>query len=390
MAERRAVPAPPGGGRAPGGGPSSDGPAVLRVAHTTVVSAWRERDRALRRGGADLVLVSAQRWDEGGTVVELRPDEEGFVVAARTWGSHPNLFLFDPRPILAALRRRRPDVLDVHEEPCSLAAAELRLLRRMLCPSVPLVLYSAQNIFKRYPWPIRVLERAALRAASAVYVCNEEAVRILRRKGFRGTVVILPLGVDLERFAPASSRTRNGSTGLRIGYVGRLETRKGIQVILDAMRDEPAWSLDVVGDGPDAAALRRHADGAALGLRARFRGYVDHWDLPDLYRSFDVLVVPSLPTPGWDEQFCRVAVEAMACAVPVVASATGALPEVVGDGGVLFPPGDVEALRRALRDLADDEPGRRALGERARAWADHFGWEAVATEHRRLYDAVRR
>ena len=362
---------------------------MLRVAPTTVVAAWRERDRALRRGGADLVLVSARQWDEGGTVVELRPDDDRFVVGARTWGSHPNLFLFDPRPIWAELRRRRPDVLDVHEEPCSLAAAELRLLRRVLCPSVPLVLYSAQNIFKRYPWPIRMLERAALRAASAVYVCNEEAGRILRRKGFRGTLAVLPLGVDLDRFAPAA-RTGDGAPGLRIGYVGRLETRKGIQVILDAMRDEPTWSLDVVGDGPDAAALRRHADGAGLGLRARFRGYVDHHDLPDLYRSFDVLVVPSLATPGWDEQFCRVAVEAMACAVPVVASATGALPEVVGDGGVLFPAGDVEALRRALRELAGDEASRRALGERAREWADRFSWEAVAAEHRRLYDSVRR
>jgi glycosyltransferase involved in cell wall biosynthesis len=333
-----------------------------------------------------VALVSARQWDEGGAVVELEADGDDFVIAARTWGSHPNLFLFDPRPIWRSMRERKPQILDVHEEPCSLAAAELRLLRRALCPSARLVLYSAQNIFKRYPWPFSMLERGSLRAASGVYVCNREAAQILERKGFTGAIRVLPLGVDLDRFEPGRRTQRGDGAGLRLGYVGRLEERKGLQIVLEAMRNEPTWSLDVVGDGPFAGELRARA--AGLRTRVRFRGYVTNDELPDVYRSFDVLVVPSLPTPRWEEQFCRVAVEAMACAVPVVVSANGALPEVVGEGGRLFPPGDHAALRETLRQLEGDGAGRRALGEVARAASRRFAWDAVAAGHRELYDTV--
>lgn len=364
---------------------------VVRVYHSGVVREWRERDRQLRRGGADVVLVSATRWDEGGSAVGLDPDGDGFVVGARTFGSHPNLFVYDPRPLWRTLRRQRPEVLDVHEEPCSLAAFELRLLRRLLCPSARLLLYSAQNIFKRYPWPFRALERGALRAASGVYVCNEAADRILRRKGFRGTSEVLPLGVDVDRFAADDTELAAvDADGLRLGYIGRLEHRKGVHVILESMGEEPRWTLDVVGDGAHGEALREQATRAGLQDRVRFRGFVDHGALPALYRSFDVLVVPSLPTPSWEEQFCRVAVEAMACGVPVVASASGALPEVVGPGGVLFRPGDAGDLRAVLHDL-DRDPVRRAeLSRTAKASAHRFRWEAVADRHRALYDAVLR
>ena len=366
-------------------------PKVVRVYHSAVVASWRERDRLLRQSGADVVLISAKCWDEGGSAVSLEADGDTFVVGARTWGSRPNLFLYDPLPIWKVLRRHRPELLDVHEEPCSLAAAELRLLRRLLCPSARLLLYSAQNIHKRYPWPFRALERAALRAASGVYVCNRAADRIVRNKGFHGTSAVLPLGVDLSDFATEGDEpAAGGPAGLRLGYVGRLERRKGVHVILDAMADEPGWTLDIVGGGAHEAPLKEQANAPGLEGRVRFRGFVGHHALPELYRSLDVLVVPSLPTPGWEEQFCRVAVEAMASGVPVVASASGALPEVVGEGGVLFEPGDAAHLREVLRDLERDPGARTALGQRAKAWSEQFRWEAVASAHRALYDAVLR
>lgn len=321
-------------------------------------------------------------------MVALDSGDDDFVVGAGTWGSHPNLFLYDPRPIWRAMRRRTPDIVDVHEEPCSLAATELRILRRLLCPSARMVLYSAQNIPKRYPWPLRVLERANLRAASGVYTCNESAATILRRKGFTGAAEVLPLGVDVERFSPSPERPPGGGAGLRLGFIGRLERFKGVQVILEAMRHEPRWNLEVVGDGPLHSSLAAAVRRAGMQARVSFRGFVAHDDLPELYRSFDVLVVPSLPTPHWEEQFCRVAVEAMASAVPVVASASGALPEVVGTGGVLFPPGDASALRVALQRLDEDPDRRAALGRQARDWSARFSWEAVARGHRALYDAV--
>ena len=79
-----------------------------------------------------------------------------------------------------------------------------------------------------------------------------------------------------------------------------------------------------------------------------------------MYRRFDVVVVPSLETPSWVEQFGRVAVEAMASGVVVVASRSGSLPEVVGEAGVLVPPGDVGALADALAGCATTRTGGRS------------------------------
>ncbi len=87
-----------------------------------------------------------------------------------------------------------------------------------------------------------------------------------------------------------------------------------------------------------------------------FHGYVDEADLPDVYPTFDVLAVPSVPVPGWLEQFGRVVVEGQASGVPAVASASGALPDVVGEAGLLVPPGDPAALAAALARILD-EPG---------------------------------
>lgn len=367
------------------------GPRVLRITRSAVVPAWRARDRALRRDGAELTLIGARRWDEGGHMVHLEAAEADGVIPAATWGSHPNLFVYDPRPLWRALRRRPVDIVDAHEEPCSLAAAEIGLLRRLLRPSAALVLYSAQNIFKRYPWPFGMLERAALGTAGGIYVCNDAASRILRRKGFTGALAVVPLGVDVARFAPVAAGHDRGVVGsLRIAYLGRLEARKGIDVLLQAIEGEPGWSLEVVGAGEHEPDLRELVREQGLGPRVRFRGHVPHDDLPELYRSFDVVVVPSLPTPRWEEQFCRVAVEAMASGVPVVASASGALPEVVGDAGELFRPGDAAALHDRLRSLADDPERRRLLGLRGRARSSRFSWDAVAAGHRELYDAVLR
>ena len=329
-------------------------------------------------------LVTARAWNEGGTVVPFEANGDDFAVGVRTWGQHPNVFVFDPRPLWRRLAEGW-DVIDIHEEPCSLATAEILLLRALRAVRTPFVLYSAQNIDKRYPPPFRWIERWAVRHVAAVSVCNRAAGQILRRKGLRGRVVEIPLGVDVGCHTPAA-RNAPGEE-LRIGYVGRLEAHKGIDVLLESVAPRPTWTLAIVGGGPAESDLRRRAKVLGLAERVTFVGPVDHGALPATYRSFDVVAIPSVPTPRWEEQFCRVAVEAMASGVPVVASRSGALPEVIGDAGILAAPGDAGELRGALDQVATD-PGvweklRRAGLERAA----RFSWESVADDYVRLYRA---
>lgn len=371
--------------------PGSRSLKVLRVYHSAVVEGWRARDRELLRRGAQVTLVAPRAWREGGRRVELDTGPDTFVVPARTWGRHPAVFAYDPLPLLRLVRRHRFDHVDVHEEPCSLAAAEVRLLRRWFQPSSRLLLYSAQNIPKRYPMPFRHFEAAALTEAAAVYVCNRAAGEVLRGKGFTGTVKVLPLGVDVERFAP---RPENGAPAgdreLLVGYVGRLTPEKGVDVLMRAASGQSGWRLRIVGDGPARAELRRLAGELGLGAQAEFTPALPHEELPGMYRELDALAVPSRPTPRWQEQFCRVAVEAMASGVPVVASASGSLPEVVADAGVLVPAGDPAALEAALRELAGHPERRRALGALGRARAARYSWSSVAEAHLALYEEVRR
>ncbi len=359
---------------------------VLRISHSSVVTGWRERDRVLRRRGVDVALVTAQRWDEGGSVVPFDPAGDSFAHPVRTFGSHPNLFVFDPFALWRLLGHGHYDLIDAHEEPYSLVVAEVLVLLALRRQRIPLVLYSAQNLPKVYPVPFRWSERWALRRARGAYVCNTAAGDRVRNRGFRGELVLLPLGVDVERYRPEERRPPSGC--LRIGYVGRLTRQKGVDVLLAALARDRRLHVEIVGSGPAEAELVGLAHRLGVSDRVTFVGHVDADQLPAVYRRFDAVAIPSVPEPGLLEQFGRVAVEAQAAGVPVVASAIGALPDVVGAAGILVPAGDPGALADALGRLLD-EPG---LWERLRAdglgAAARYSWEAVADGHLALYRAV--
>jgi glycosyltransferase involved in cell wall biosynthesis len=359
---------------------------VLRLSKSGVVSAWRERERQLRAKGADLTLVTAVRWEEGGSMVTFTDAGDRFVVPVTTYGRHPNLFVYDPRALWRTLGSARWDLIDMHEEPFGLAVAEVLVLCRLRSLRIPFVVSSAQNLDKRYPPPFRWFERRCLRRAAGAYTCNVEAGEILRRKGFRGRLVLLPLGVDVERFEAVGRQPPSGT--LRVGFVGRLIPHKGVDVLLGAVVHDDRMRVEIFGAGPELESLTGSVARLGIADRVTFHGHVEEEDIPGIYRHFDVLAVPSVPMPGWIEQFGRVVVEAQAAGIPVVASASGALPDVVGDRGLLVPPGDPGALHAALSRFLD-EPGLwgvlRAAGI---SGADRFSWESVADTQMKLYRSL--
>jgi glycosyltransferase involved in cell wall biosynthesis len=102
--------------------------------------------------------------------------------------------------------------------------------------------------------------------------------------------------------------------------------------------------------------------------------------------ALDVLVLPSRTTPRWKEQFGRVIIEALACATPVIGSDSGAIPEVIGEAGLVFPEGNALALANAINTLHDSPAERRRLGALGRRRVrDHFTWRRVAEQMRDIY-----
>ena len=156
-------------------------------------------------------------------------------------------------------------------------------------------------------------------------------------------------------------------------------------MLLDAVATVDALLLRIAGAGPDEDELQARAEASPATARIELVGSLTQEQLPGFYRSLDALAVPSLPTPGWLEQFGRVALEAMACGVPVVASDTGALPDVVGAAGLLVPPGDPHALARALVTAAHPGPTRNAMVEGGLERAHACSWPAVAAAYLDLY-----
>jgi glycosyltransferase involved in cell wall biosynthesis len=147
--------------------------------------------------------------------------------------------------------------------------------------------------------------------------------------------------------------------------------------------------LRILGDGPERSRLERLAGKLGIAHQVEFLGRVPSTDAPQYYRQLDIFVLPSLSRPNWVEQFGRVLVEAMACGVPVVGSASGEIPWVIGDAGVLFPEGEVEALTQILQGLIDDEGrrGRLAAAGRARVLAQ-FTQAQIAESTARVYAAL--
>jgi glycosyltransferase involved in cell wall biosynthesis/GT2 family glycosyltransferase len=296
------------------------------------------------------------------------------------------LFIYDPRPLWRALGNTW-DVLDIHEEPFALATAEVLAIRALRRQRVPYVVYSAQNIDKRLPAPFRWLQRRVLGRAAAVSVCSVAAGEIVQRRGFPGRPDVVPLGVETPE--PTTGRDLS-ARGRVVGYAGRLADHKGVDVLLQAVAGLPDSVLLLAGAGPAEDGLRRRAARSDLTGRVRFLGPLHDGALAEFYAGLDVLAVPSRTTADWVEQFGRVAVEAMAHGVPVVASDSGALPDVVGEAGLLVPPDDPVALRNALGRMLGDVALRERSREAGYRIAASCRWDVVADRYVDIYRRVTR
>ena len=217
-------------------------------------------------------------------------------------------------------------------------------------------------------------------------------------------VSVVPNGVDFDRFATvereqrAAVRERHGlDASITLLFVGTVMPRKGVTVMIDALNqvvngmDDPDVELVIAGenslDESYTSQVRQRIRMAGLERRVTMTGFVPADQLPALYASADLLVVPSL-----EEGFGMTAVEAMAAGTPVVATSVGGLPDVITDGesGVLVPPGDAEALAVGLESLLTDDEFRDRIAESAHERAAQYDWGQVTGSICETYERISR
>lgn len=290
--------------------------------------------------------------------------------------------------VLAA--RASAGVLDAH---FALYALPVALLRR----SEPLVVHfhgpwaeESRMAGRRAGAALRFCwERALYRRADRLVTLSDAFKRVLvERYGIAPwRVVVVPPGVELDRFSPADRAGARARLDLPLdGWVGvtarRLVPRMGVDVLLEAWAALPDALLVVAGDGPELKRLVARAAEPDLAGRVRFAGRVDDATLVDCYRAANVCIVPSIALEGYG----LVVLEALACGTPVVTTDVGGLPEAIRLLGpeLIVPAGDVGAL--AAR-LAGARQGTRPLpsAEECRAHAERHSWADVARRHIALY-----
>ena len=249
------------------------------------------------------------------------------------------------------------------------------------------------------PDRIEVETQVGRAADQILATCSDEVVE-LRRMGIdRRKISVVPCGVDVQQFVPEAAADEQApydssrSLDHRIVSVGRLVRRKGYDTIIEAMPRLPGTELIIAGGQeakrspePERDRLHTLARRLRVARRVRLIGQVPHAEMPALLRSADLVICAP-----WYEPFGIVPLEAMACGIPVVASAVGGLQDTVVDSvtGLLVPPRDPVALAAAVKSLLDDPVRRKQYGRAGRDRVElRYTWSRVASSTADIYGQV--
>jgi glycosyltransferase involved in cell wall biosynthesis len=341
--------------------------ALKRCGHRIIIAVFEDhRDPhvelaagAEARGLEARRIACAGRWDTQ-AIAQIRDlIEEYHVHAIHTHGYKADLYAY------AATRgRRTPLISTCHNWP------DKRLQMRA---------YAA-------------LDRFILRRFVAVATPSRQVLRVLIASGVAPSKIkVIRNGVDVRRFAKAEPALRGelGRTGdVLVGCVARLVSGKGGHILLQAARrvliKHPNVSFVFVGSGPARAEWEMLATSLGISDRVVFSG--ERRDMPEVYSSFDVLVLPSL-----DEAMPMCLLEGLSAARPIIATSVGEIPELIHDEqtGLLIEPGNVDALASALLRLLDNPAWAAEMGAQGQAMVQrNFSADAMARNYEDIYDAV--
>lgn len=295
------------------------------------------------------------------------------------------LSIYSPAQVWALTRflsSHHYDLLHVHLFPAQLwaALAAKRLPRRVQMVTTE---HSTHN--RRRRWYFRLLDHLMYRQYVRI-VCISEATEqalLFWMPSLAGLTQVIPNGIDIERFAMSRSCNKKTLLGISddcplVVSVGRFELLKDQSTLLRAVSRLEGVHVALVGDGP----LREELVSLThrLGITGRVHFLGRRTDIPKILKTADIYVQPS----RW-EGFGIAALEAMSAGLPVVASNVPGLADVVGDAGMLFQPGDIDALTSHLRLLLDNPSLRMKLGEQARSRAAKYGIETTVEQYVELY-----
>jgi glycosyltransferase involved in cell wall biosynthesis len=357
------------------------------------VAGWAGAAR--RRFGAEApILVPGGVLDEAGALDATRLAASGSTSGSRGWKAHiPPGLKQAVKDVRTGVDQRRYASRVIDRVPADVSPpfvwqhhelfhrAGERLARRV---DVPLVSYvHAPIVWEARRWGVgrrgsgtlleRFAERPSLRESDVVACVSEEVVDALTRFGVaQERIVVAPMAVDSERFAPSADRLRRGTDEpLRVGWVGSFRKFHAIDLLLHAAVELRGDGLDVrvvlIGDGFERQRLVELVDELALAGTVEFRGQVANTELPAELDRLDAAVITA--ASGQEFHYSPLKLrEYMAMALPVVAPRIGDVERMLthGETGFLYEPGDVSGMAAALSALAHDLDRGAQVGSNGR------------------------
>jgi glycosyltransferase involved in cell wall biosynthesis len=302
-------------------------------------------------------------------------------------------FGFAPPSLTRLLKQLKPDYIWIHEEFWQGIAQQI-LWHYRFKRQPRLVAYVAVNHIKQatplFSWKYPFFSRTRLKQLllwsrlDGVAACAGKSKECARRLGLPGKVPVvvnyLPVFGPNEAAGEGIDLPWPRGDSFIIGFAGLLSEQKGWKVLLAAVALlPPRFKVVLAGDGEQRSQLEVWLQRPGLQGRACYAGLLTQKKLLATYAQFDVLVLPSITTPHSVEQFGAVLAEAMACGVPVIGSDSGAIPETVGEAGLIVPEGDAAALAQAIQKMsADVDLRRQAITRGLERFRTHYSCESYA------------
>lgn len=359
---------------------------VLMLSKACIVGIYQKKLEAMAAQDATLqlrVLVPPSWRDERGETKLERVYTDGYELIETPIRLNGNYHLHHYPQFKQHLNDFAPDIVHIDEEPYNLAT--WLAMRSAVRAKYKVLFFSWQNILRQYPYPFSFMENAVLQMTNHAIMGTDSAADVWREKGYQGPLTVIPqFGVDPDLFHPSSSTNDR----VQIGYAGRLWHGKGIDTLLSALAQltDLDWELHLVGSGPEQNQLELHIDKSQLQSRVHMQQWLPSTEMPAFMRKLDIFVLPSRTLASWKEQYGRVLIEAMSTEVAVIGSDSGAIPDVIGDGGLVFPENNVDTLADHLRQLIINADTRQQLGQNGRQRVlRHFTQSQIASQTLAVY-----
>lgn len=309
------------------------------------------------------------------------------------YGLIPFFFLSQLLAFIRLLNRCRYDCIHAH---WLIPQGLIVLVARLYTKSTPPLIVTSHgaDLFSLKGFVFDRLKRYVALHSNAVTVVSHAMQKILQEMGISlSKVKVIPMGVDLQnRFVPAAKQQKTGV----ILFVGRLVKKKGLVYLIESLpsiiEHHPHSILRIVGDGQEKERIKKRIIELDLCNHIEFLGAIGNDALPEIYRTADVVVFPSVVAEDGDQEgFGLVLVEALGCECATVVTDLPAMQDIVHNGktALVVPQKDPMQIAEKVNCLLDDEKMAKTLGRQGRAYVLHrFDWEVITRRYTDLIHSV--